>query len=177
MDLQNENNPELRAFQIKFDKFIVKDKIIYRKHGLKELPVIPFQEYQRIFDMFHLPGHLGVNKMIDNILNNLYIFDLKRMIRLGVAHCGICQKRGEMDTGRAPFRHLFANQVNTKIYIDLIGKLPTRSQEGFYYILSIIDGYSKHLTSIPLTNNSSDTILTKITSQYFLAPCRTWSKG
>ncbi|GBM54995.1 hypothetical protein AVEN_248901-1, partial [Araneus ventricosus] len=51
------------------------------------------------------------------------------------------------------------------IAIDIVGKLP-RSYDGKFFILTIIDHYSRFLEAIPLPNITSSTII-KALNQYF----------
>ena len=104
--------------------------------------------------------------MIENILQNYYLYNLNNWLRTAVQNCSVCLQRGNLSVGSAPLRHLFANYVNEKVYIDLIGKLPRQSADGYSYILNVVDSYSKHLTAIPLRNNQADTILNKLLTHY-----------
>lgn len=51
------------------------------------------------------------------------------------------------------------------IALDLVGKLP-RSHDNKFYILTIIDHYSRYLEAIPLTNISSKTIINQLNSYF-----------
>ena len=165
--LTQERDPELKTYLKRIRKIKIKDNILYRDFNGKDLPILPITEYPKLFELYHLPSHLSPSKMTQNILQSFYLYDMNRILRLAVANCDICRKRGEGQVGQAPFFHLYAGAPNDKIYIDLVGRFPQRSQEGYFYILNILDAFSKHLTSIPIRTNHSDLILEKLTSQYF----------
>ena len=91
---------------------------------------------------------------------------MNRFIKAAVQKCSVCLQRGNMSAGQAPFKHLFSQKRGQRIYIDLIGKLPKKSVEGYSYILNVVDAYSKHVTSIPLRTNQADNILEKLLTHY-----------
>ena len=146
---------------------MLKMKLYFGGYHGKEIPVLPVSEFPKIFGLFHEPGHLGARKMIDTILQRYYLYDLSRMVRMAVASCDICLRRGNIGIGKAPFKHSHATEINEKIHIDLIGRFPKRTPEGYWYALTIVDVKTRHLTCVPLTNNTSDNILDKMTSHYF----------
>ena len=157
----------MRTYLKQIKKLKIKDKTIFREFSGNDLPILPITEYPKIFELYHNPSHLSPNKMIQNILQTFYLYYLNRMLRLAVANCDICRKRGEGNTGQAPYFHLYARGINDRVFIDLVGRFPQRSHEGYFYILNILDGFSRHLTSIPLRTNHSDLILEKLLSGYF----------
>ena len=158
---------ELKTYVKHLKKYRIKNNVIYRNYHGKDIPVLPVSEFARVFEYYHRPGHTGANKTTETILKSFYMYDLSRMTRLAVASCYVCLKRGNIGIGKAPFQHAFALKTNDRIHIDLIGQFPRRTPEGYYYILTIIDVYSKHLTCVPLTNNTADNILDKMTIHYF----------
>ena len=90
----------------------------------------------------------------------------RRRTRPETAHCSICLQRNDASLGSAPYRHLYANYVGQKIYIDLIGKLPKKSRQGHTHILVIIDAWSKYAVTAALRDNTANTILEQLLINY-----------
>ena len=95
------------------------------------------------------------------------MYDLNRSLRMAVMYCESCMKRNNIGTGTGPWKHSFATRPLDRVHLDLIGKFPRRTPEGYFYVLSVIDSATRHLTTIPLTTNNADNILDKLICYFF----------
>ena len=115
---------ELRTYSKHIRKFELKDGAIFRKFGDKYLPLLPVSEFPRLFQLFHFPSHLSSTKMLNDILERYFMYDLNRSLRTAVMYCESCMKRNNIGTGTGPWKHSFATRPLDKVHIDLIGKFP-----------------------------------------------------
>ena len=73
--------------------------------------------------------------------------------------CTGCQKAGRKDRARAPLQPLQCeSEPFTKVAFDLVGPLP-RSTNGFKYLLTMMDLFSKFPAAIPLKKVDNLTVI------------------
>jgi len=171
--LQKENIPENENDQENFlaeneklhESYSIIDGILYKWLENKEekLPVIvvPYILRERIIRECHedelIGGHLGIMKTLEKIRKRFW---WKRIIpdtKNFVTACIKCQQRKSIPkiVHKEP---IYPIEIPTepfhRIHMDILGPLP-ETAEGFKYILSITDAFSKWLIAVPMINQTA----------------------
>jgi hypothetical protein len=110
--------------------------------------------------------HFGISKTFFFINKKYYWSNAFLDVKNFCNSCHECLKHKSKPTNILPDliskSHLAPGEL---IAIDIVGRLP-RSTEGHFYILTVIDHYSRYLEAIPLTNTSSLTIIKALTNYF-----------
>ncbi|XP_035223687.1 uncharacterized protein K02A2.6-like [Stegodyphus dumicola] len=138
-------------------------KLRPRAHHLKTRHLenkilLPNSLVKPCLEIAHAP-HFGINKTYEFIKKKYFwkgmFLDTKHI-------CENCQQC--LENKRISSRTVTSNIKKSDLApgemlaIDIVGKLP-RSHDGKFFILTIIDHYSRYLEAIPLTNITSATII------------------
>ena len=129
-------------------------------------------EIEEIIKYFHdskiLSGHAGYARTASKIAQFYKIKNLTNLVRNFVKRCPNCQKN--KTTNKKPNIMRVTSTCYSKfekVHCDLVGPLP-ESQEGYKYVVSLMDQFSRHVTFIPIKNMTSDTIAEAIVNNYIL---------
>lgn len=128
-----------------------------RYTSLKRI-VLPKALANEVIKIAHAP-HFGVKKTYDFINEKYYwkkmFFDIKNFVN----SCPNCMQSKPKPVLTKTTMISKANYAPGEfISMDIVGKLP-RSLDGKFYILTIIDHYSRYLDTFSLTNFTSSTII------------------
>lgn len=163
-DIINDRYKGKLKYFIDLDSKLLMIKCKKNKSYVKKI-VIPDSLKKSCLKNAHIP-HFGIQKTF-NFLNKKFFWigmyvDTKNF----VASCEQCLKNKPKaaitKTKMIPKQHLSPGEC---IAIDIIGRLP-RSSDNKFYILTIIDHYSRFLEAFPLADISSKHII-KCLNQYF----------
>ena len=86
-------------------------------------------------------GHEGQNKTRDKITARYFWPKITEQVAQYISACPACQK--------AKLSACLPNKIWTQIGIDLMGTLK-ETEEGYRYILTVIDYFTKYMELIPL---------------------------
>ncbi|KAL7298432.1 hypothetical protein TKK_0008222 [Trichogramma kaykai] len=128
-----------------------------------KLTYIPEAKRDEIFDEMHnsaIGGHRGISKTYNRIKRLYYWENLKSDIQRRIQQCLNCQLKKLVrlktrqpmiisDTPGVPFE---------KVALDIVGPM-TKSKDGFEYILTIQDNFSKFCMAIPLIDISAISVM------------------
>ncbi|KAI1000712.1 hypothetical protein K3495_g7486 [Podosphaera aphanis] len=141
--------------------FEARHGLLYAKsHELHSIrrPVIPQALQIEVFRRAHDSlGHIGFNRIHERISNTLYMFNITKALRAHLWHCRECQ------VNRTPRHPPFGNlqPILTPPYlfhtisIDFILALPKTPLEGWDFVMTITDKFSKVITILPGKSNWS----------------------
>jgi transposase InsO family protein len=152
------NRYQLMRLRKKAENFILIDGVLFLKveNGLHKKVFYPNQtEIMRLeVERLHKEKHYGQNRMY--ALCKDYFFTVPRtIVRDVVTNCNVC-KTSQPLKQKEPFKHVMATFCFEHIMIDLIDlKAYKTTNNGFCWILTTIDVYSKYAKAFPLKTKSS----------------------
>ena len=115
--------------------------------------LVPKGRRLKVLEVAHthiLAGHFGRKKTFARLSSRFLWPRMWLEVKDFVRCCTGCQKAGRKDRARAPLQPLQCeSEPFTKVAFDLVGPLP-RSTNGFKYLLTMMDLFSKFPAAIPL---------------------------
>ena len=106
-----------------------------------------------------LAGHFGCKKTFGRLCSKFLWPRMWMEVKNYVRTCVGCQKAGRKDKARAPLQPLQCeSEPFSKVAFDLVGPLP-RSVNGYRYILTMMDLYTKFPAAIPLKRVDNVTVI------------------
>lgn len=157
---ENLNKDEKRVFRRKAEHFLMRgDDICYK--GRDRLLKVVF-EYEtdlmdHIIETEHASAHIGMNKMVD-LINQKYYGIPKSRICDYVRSCEACTRYNSLKT----IQPVYINDITKKYdryMIDCVDlRRYTDQNDGYCWILNVIDTYTKYLWSFKLKNKTAESI-------------------
>ena len=119
-------------------------------------PVVPRKFQRLVFHKIHDLSHPGI-KTISELIGQRFVWNqMKIDIKTLVRSCVTCQKGKIIRNNRAPLqRFTLPSERFLHIHADIVGPLP--SSNGFRYLLTVIDRFSKWCTATPMKEVSTAT--------------------
>ena len=129
--------------------------------------LVPECMRKRVFYQIHNFSHPGGKASIDLIKDCFCWDNMKRDINRYIQNCVACQKVKVQRHNVTPLQQFkLPYQRCYSVYCDLVGKLST-TIDGFQYLLTIIDRYTRHLEIVPLKDTSAKTVADAINFHWF----------
>ena len=121
-------------------------------------PYIPQSLRETCFKNMHNMSHCGVKSSQKLICQRFVWPDIKRYIKQKVQQCLICQKNKVLKHNKTPIMPIenYGPKFSS-IHIDLVGPLPLSN--GYTYLLTVIDRYSRYPDAIPLQDIRTESII------------------
>ena len=124
--------------------------------------LVPKPRRLGVLDLAHthmLAGHFGCKKTFSRLCSKFLWPRMWMDVKNYVRTCVGCQKAGRKDKARAPLQPLQCeSEPFSKVAFDLVGPLP-RSVNGYRYILTMMDLYTKFPAAIPLKRVDNVTVI------------------
>ena len=132
------------------------------KAELRGLQLPAEGERRSMVEKCHAMGHFGVTKMMDKIRENGYWWPkMKSYIEKEINSCQTCLRFNIEKEGYHPAKSIVAKEPWDHIEIDLIGPVNT-SEEGYSYILTIVDVCTDYTIVRALKNKAMETVARKL---------------
>uniref|UniRef100_A0A3Q3KR86 Gypsy retrotransposon integrase-like protein 1 n=1 Tax=Monopterus albus TaxID=43700 RepID=A0A3Q3KR86_MONAL len=122
------------------------------------------EEAKNVFAEFHsspIGGHTGIIKTRNAISSRFYWYGMTVDIENWILECDKCQKVG---------KPLAVSAVWELVGIDLFGPLP-KTADGFQYILTATDYFSKWVEAFPLKNKTGSEVAKQLCSIIYKHGC------
>lgn len=160
-----------------WDRLRMQDNILYRKWedadgtSHKWLLIVPKSHRKALFEQIHpgaTGGHLGIKKTQAQIKRRAYwsgwAGDVARFCR----QCQTCARyhRGKL-TRQGGLNPMVVGEPMERLSVDLTGPHP-RSRNGFVYILTIVDVFTKWAEAVPLRNHEAPTVAKALVNNVLL---------
>ena len=132
--------------------------------------LVPQSLKKRIFEVSHehlSAGHFGIEATMARIHRNFIFFNMKTEVQNRIKICNECiakEKQKSLKDGVHHSRRLgFPLEL---LYVDLVGPL-CETAEGYKYIMSVEDGFSKFVNLFPLRSKETAEV-TRILVERFI---------
>ena len=155
--------PALKRFWINNSQLNIQNGVLYYQweetNFSRNLLIVPDTLKEEVLRHCHdIPsaGHLGIRKTYKKIKQSFMWYKRYVDTKLYVKTCADCNKNKKPN--RKPKFNLgqyHASSPLEKIHIDLLGPFPT-SDNGFNYILSIVDQFTKWIEVFPVRTQTSE---------------------
>ena len=103
-------------------------------------------------------GHFGIRRTQDEVQRRAYWVGWRRFVERQCQQCDVCSRvhRGQPPK-QGKLKPLLANGPMDRLHIDLCGDLcgPFPRSNGFTWILTCIDAFTRYLTAVPLKEKTA----------------------
>ena len=170
-----DTSPMLKALWRQFDSLRIQNGLLYREFvDNKGLVVclqliLPSKLKSPFLDLIHgdLAGHFKTAKCVPHVMQRAWWLHWRRDLDLYIRCCDKCQSyhRGQPPK-QAHLKHLNVNEPCRRWGIDLTGPFP--SSNGFQYMFTAIDLFSRFGVCTPIRNKEAPTVAKAIFNEIFL---------
>jgi len=152
-------SPEIKGLLKYKDKMFVKSNQLLINIKNQTFEVISTKQAHELIKNLHWQlCHIGAYNLYLLIKRKYFCLKLHKICQMITNTCLICLKRKVYKPKQLEKGSLETNKIFERVFIDIAGPLP--SDQGFKYLLVMIDGFSNFISLSPLKNISSSAIAT-----------------
>jgi hypothetical protein len=113
-------------------------------------------------------GHLSAKKTLSKLMEIAYWQGYQTCVEMYCRRCEVCAKHRKWPTERhGEMKNLPATGVFQKVSIDLCGP-HLRSKQGYSYLLTVMDCFTKYLIAVPLRDKSALSVAKAIVERVYM---------
>ena len=124
--------------------------------------VVPQHLRREILEALHCGyggGHQGSDRLEKLVRQRFFWPGIQSEVRAFCQQCEVCEKRRDAPRGsEAPMGSLQSDGFMDRLDIDLVGPLPASEPDGYKYVLTCIDSFTRFSWAFPLPNQEARTI-------------------
>ena len=132
---------------------------------------VPLGVRRRLLEKYHddlFSAHPGMNKMKTNLQDRYWWPSLHRDVANHIQSCETCQKAKEPPLRIGNLHPVpIGSRPWERVAIDFIGPLTASKNNGYRYILVVIDYFTKWAEAFPLVNLEADSTAQILVEQVF----------
>ena len=169
-------SPATKAYWQQFDSLVMKNGVLYRVFiaggGRPDIHqfIAPVTLQSTLLELAHADaaGHLAVKKTAGQLQGRAYWYNWKTAVQLYCKNCDVCNAYHRGVVPKQGKLHPFhVGAPNERWSIDLTGEHP-KSANGYVYILTAMDCFTKYVVCVPLRNKLATTVAKAIVEKIFL---------
>ena len=126
---------------------------------------VPTALKEKIFTTAHggnSAGHHGISRTLDLLRTRVYFPRMQTYVEEKIKGCNHCFQKWKTPPAKSHPQHReIVGRPGARIYIDLVGPLNAVPHHGedVSYILTILDGFTRYLTAVPLKTITAHSVL------------------
>ena len=133
--------------------------------------VLPDTMIKTVIQLYHntpMSGHAGIADTIDRIKEHYFFQRMGPIITDYVRSCPDCQQRKQtkVHTKSGVTAYQQPGRPFEVWQIDLYGNLPATTGQGYTYVLTCLDMFSRYLVTIPIANKDTLTVASALTQLF-----------
>ena len=174
-DIPKDMRKLLHTWQLKLPDLTIQNGLLARRsvgnYG-KELVqiVVPLPQRQNALKLAHsLPtaGHGGLHVTLERLHRFAYWPGMKSDVDQYIRSCAACLMYKPSGDAPAPYqRRPEVTEAWSRAHADLVGPLD-RSTEGYLYILTVIDAFTRYLVTAPLRTKEAPEVARALVARVF----------
>lgn len=150
---QKDNSLVIEEFQIPGTD----DTMLCDTSTNKVRPLIPQSYRLKVFENFHKLAHSGMETTLKMMQTRVIWPGMRKQVSSWAKSCPECQKGKVWKHNWTPIQKFeLPIERFQHVCIDLVGKLPL--SEGYQYLFTIVDRYTRFVQAIPLKDASADSV-------------------
>ena len=174
--LLENHNDDVRTLWAQFESLEVRNGILYRRFYRNDGTVshlqliLPRVLHNTFLKLVHegAGGHFAVSRTQDQVQRRAYWPRWRQSVEYYIRRCLTCaQSQSRKPKRQGMLQSFEANGPADRYSIDLVGPYP-RTKRGKKYILTVLDAYTRHLTTIALSEKSAPAVARALVHEVFM---------
>ena len=121
---------------------------------------VPDSFRQNVFHKLHSLSHLGIKSTIQLITQRFVWPNVKKDIRAWVRECNVCQASKIHLHNFSEFKPYAVPTARfQEINMDIVCPLPPSNSNGYKYLLTAIDRFTRFLTAVPMRDCTAQSVV------------------
>lgn len=136
--------------------------------GKRRVVLVPEELQGYVTIRVHEQGHQGREATVRRMQSMFYFPRMESMAEMVIQRCKTCQEKDKAPKSQrgTHFPSSLSGYPFGQLSVDFVGPLPT-TKNGYRYILTVLDTFSRWLEAFPAKNATSETVMTLLLREIF----------